>query len=417
MIEAVLRWLPPSGPGRRLLLLGVLTNVANGLWLGSFALYLTRDVGLSPTEFGVGALVAGLGGAACATPLAALADRVGLRRSLAWMQLWTAAATLSFVFVHDPVSYILAASLLGASYASSVATRVALTAGIARAGLAGADTSILLLAKYRVMSQIGLALGGVAAGVVIQVDTSGAYVSMVTLTAGVYAGAAALVRTLPDYRSNAPARVDRRATSAIRNVRYVVVVAGLTLLTLNWAMLSVGIPLWITHHTDAPRWVAAAVLILNAVAIAVLQVPMSRGTGTIAAGRRAALRSGVLLLGATAVLSTTQGGAGAPVVTAILVAGVIHLFGELYFVSASWALTLGLAPEHAHGEYQGLNAAGTALAEAAGPIVMTSLVVGLAAPGWLVLGALFVLAGVVLHYATGDAAPPVTANAATAISQ
>ncbi|MEV6639683.1 hypothetical protein [Amycolatopsis sp. NPDC051371] len=50
-------------------------------------------------------------------------------------------------------------------------------------------------------------------------------------------------------------------------------------------------------------------------------------------------------------------------------------------------------PETARGEYQGLAAAGSATAETVSPLIMTSLLIDGGQPGWLVLGTVFLLAG------------------------
>lgn len=83
--------------------------------------------------------------------------------------------------------------------------------------------------------------------------------------------------------------------------------------------------------------------------------------------------------------------------------GVAHLAGELLFVAASWGLSLPLMPTGASGQYQGMFSAGDATAQTVAPVLMTTVVVGWGSPGWLALGALFLLAVSV--------APPATRRA------
>jgi hypothetical protein len=61
-------------------------------------------------------------------------------------------------------------------------------------------------------------------------------------------------------------------------------------------------------------------------------------------------------------------------------------------VAASWGLSIPLMPAGAAGEYAGVFTTGEAAAQMAAPVIMTTFVVGLGPPGWLLLGGLFLLA-------------------------
>lgn len=59
----------------------------------------------------------------------------------------------------------------------------------------------------------------------------------------------------------------------------------------------------------------------------------------------------------------------------------------------SWGLSCELAPSHALGQYQGLFNTGWQAAEVVAPVLLTTVVIGWGWPGWLLVGALFLLAG------------------------
>jgi MFS family permease len=85
----------------------------------------------------------------------------------------------------------------------------------------------------------------------------------------------------------------------------------------------------------------------------------------------------------------------APVAVALLlVATLVHVSGELLQSAGGWAVSFGLAPEDRQGEYQGLFSTGFAATSMLAPAVLTALCVTWGWPGWLVLGAVFVTAGV-----------------------
>jgi hypothetical protein len=148
-------------------------------------------------------------------------------------------------------------------------------------------------------------------------------------------------------------------------------------LTLSWAMVSTALPLWVAGHTEAPRAASGVLVVVSSLAIALLQVRCTRAAATPAAGAHTA----ALLL---------------------LAGGIAHIAGELLFVAASWGLSVPLTPDGRAGEYQGVFAAGQAVALTVAPLLMTAVVVGWGQAGWIALAALFVLATLP---ATGDHAP------------
>src|SRR5438445_373502 len=82
------------------------------------------------------------------------------------------------------------------------------------------------------------------------------------------------------------------------------------LLALCWAMLSTGLPLWVTLHTHAPRGISAVVVLISSFGIAVFQIRVSRG---ITHPRRAAtgtVLSGCALAGSCLVFALTAGAGG-----------------------------------------------------------------------------------------------------------
>jgi len=100
------------------------------------------------------------------------------------------------------------------------------------------------------------------------------------------------------------------------------------------------------------------------------------------------------------VLAGTAGQGTWPALALILFAAGLHLAGELLFVAASWGLSVPLMPTDAPSEYQGAFATGEAVALMVAPLLMTTLVAGWGAPGWIVLAAIFLLPAVTAVPAT-----------------
>jgi hypothetical protein len=82
-----------------------------------------------------------------------------------------------------------------------------------------------------------------------------------------------------------------------------------------------------------------------------------------------------------------------PAPGAIIVLGagsVLLTFGGMLQSAGAWSLSYGLAPEDRQGEYLGAFAMGTRIYDSLGPILVTSMILGLGQLGWALLGLLYV---------------------------
>lgn len=182
------------------------------------------------------------------------------------------------------------------------------------------------------------------------------------------------------------------------------------LLELQFAVLTVGIPLWIVLATDAPAAAVAAVNVVNCLLVVVFQVRASRGVADVPSAARACAR-GALLLGAGCLLyAAAARGSAALAAGAILAGALVHSLGELLTSAGGWTLSLDLADPRAHGEYQGVFMSGQAAAHVIGPLVVGLTVVDHGQAGWAVLAGVFVLAGAALPAATRGAEPAAVAH-------
>jgi Major Facilitator Superfamily len=365
--------------------------VGNGAWYTSWALFLTRSVGLSPTQVGLGMTVAGVVGLLSATPMGWLADRLGAREVFAVLLVLQGAAALAYLAVGGLAAFIGTACLAEAARSGNGA-RNALVLGLTPRK----EDRLAALGSLRSISHFGWALGAVAGAVIIGVDSRPAYIALLLLNAGSYLAYAALVTSVP----RVAAAPGRRSLRVIHDRPYLTLAGLMGVLALCWAMMSSGLPLWIALHTDAPRSLSAVIVVLNSLAIALLQVRVSRGIGSPAVAARGAMLSGSLLAASCLLFAVTAGWGGWTAVTVLIAAGIVHTAGELVFVAASWGLSVPLMPANAPGEYQGVFATGEATALMFAPALMTTLVAGWGQPGWLVLAAIFLVPAVATIPAT-----------------
>jgi hypothetical protein len=375
-----------QGPLSRLAAGTLISAVGNGAWYTSWAIFLTRWIGLSPAQVGLGMTIAGACGVAAATPLGWIADRVGAREMFAGLLALQGLTAGAYALVHGLASFLIVSCLAQAAGSGTGGPRNALVLG-----LSDPDARLEALGQLRAISHVGWALGAIAGGAVISIDTEAGYLGLLALNAGTYLAYALLAGSVPRVR--VPVRA-RRGVRVVRDGPYMSLAGLMGVLALCWAMLSSALPLWVTLHTHAPRAISAVVVLISSVGIAAFQVRVSRGITAPRAAATGTLLSGCALAASCLLFALTAGGGGLTVIVLMVAAAGLHLAGELLFVASSWGLSVPLMPPDAPGEYQGVFATGEAVALMAAPALMTTLIAGWGQPGWVALAFIFLVPGV-----------------------
>lgn len=380
--------LPQAGPARTLAIATFVNTVGNGLFMTVSAIFFTRSVGLSVREVGIGLTIAAAAGLVVSAPIGHLADRWGPREVLIALALSQAVTAVALVVVHSFWMFVLIVSVGGMVDRGASAAR-----GAVIAGALPADGRVRARAYLRAVTNVGISLGAVGAGAALHVDTRAGYVAVILVDAVSFVLAAAVLTRIPHLAPLAVPEGARGGLAALRDRPFVVYSLVNGILAIHYGLLEVAVPLWVVLRTDAPRWVVAALFLVNTAMVVLFQVRLSRGTDDLRYAARVQVRSGVLLAVAC-VLFALAGGRSAWVATAVLIAAAfVHVLGELWQAAGSWGLSFGLAPAHAQGQYQGVFNAGWGLGNMLAPLVVTALAVEWGTPGWLVLGATFVIAG------------------------
>jgi MFS family permease len=372
--------------GLRTLLWGRgVSALGDGLWFTIWALFFTRILGLPLVTVGVGMAVASAAGMAAAVPLGALADRSDPRTILVVITVVRAIAMVSYLAVHNTWAFLVVTIPFTALATGGTAVRTALIAGIVTDNVA----RLRALAHQRVAHHVGYAIGAGTGALVVTADDRWAYTLAIAGNAASFLVLALTTLAVPKPARTAdvPSRAGLRA--ALTDRPYLSVIAVTSLLSLCWAMLSTGLPLWIANATHLPLALGGTVVAISSVGIAVFQVPFTRFARTTAQAARTAVLSGVVLAASCLLLATTAGSAGALGVTIVIMAALLHVTGELGYVAAGWGLSVHLMNEDARGAYQGANEAATATVQMFGPGVFTLALGGLGAGGWIAVAAIF----------------------------
>jgi MFS family permease len=383
------RFVPPAGPPRVLALAQLANSLGDGAFYASSALFFTRVVGLSATQVGLALTIAWGGGMLAGVPLGHIADRFGPRRTAVVLAIATACTLTGFLVVRSFLLFLLVACLYACCQGGLTSARGALLAGLVDAG-----QRTRVRAHLQSTLNAGLAIGAGLGGLALTFDTGGAYLAVFAMDAVSFVVAAFVLRRLPEVPP-APAQADAGPRLAVlRDRPYAVITLLSAVMYLNMPLLSLGLPLWIVERTDAPKPMAAGLLIVNMVSVVLFQVGMAKRVTSLRSAARITGRAGWVLLAACGVYALSAGRIGAVAAVAVLLtAAAVQVLGEMMQGAAAWELGFGLAPADKQGQYQGFFGMGPQIARMLGPVVMTTLLIGWGTPGWLVLGGLFLAAG------------------------
>ncbi|WIM94518.1 MFS transporter [Actinoplanes oblitus] len=377
----------PARVVAHLLTAQAINGFGDGLWFSIWAIFFTHVQHIPAGQMG---LAVGLGGAVgllAAVPMGVLADRHGSREVLGVVIVLRGLAMAAYVFVTGFWSLLLVTICFHAVRSSGAGIRVALIYG-----LMPEEQRLRVLAQSRVVQHIAYAVGAAGGAIVLAVDREWIYLAAVLINAATFLVTAYFTVRVPRVPA-VPADRRHGSTQAVRDFPYVSIMLATAVLAFCWSMLSSGLPLWITTHTTAGAWVAAVAVALSSILIAAFQVRVTRGVTGIPRAVGAARFAGLLLAASCAVFALAALPSNPVLATVVILLGVCaNVVGELYYVASRWALSLGLMMRDAEGQYQGVQASTEAIAVAVGPAVVTGLVTGMAGVGWLVLGAILVVA-------------------------
>jgi MFS family permease len=395
----VSKFVPPAGPPRVLAFAQLTNSIGDGAYFVCSALYFTRIVGLSPTQVGLGLTLGWAIGSFAGVPLGHLADRRGPKGVAILLAVATGVAVSSFLVVRSFVPFLIAAILYTTCQCGLAAARQALLAG-----LVDAESRTKIRAYLQATTNAGIAIGAALGGVALQFDTRTAYLAAFALDAASFLASALVLLRVPSV-AGSPRVHGEPALAVLRDRPYALISFLNMIMLLYMPMLSLILPLWIVEHTAAPRWMVSTLLVLNTVAVVLFQVRVAKRVTGLGSAARELRYAGVILLVACAVFALSTAGSSAWLAALVLLAGAaLQVVGEMMLGSGSWEISFGLAPANKHGQYQGFFGTGVAIARMLGPSLLIALIITWGAPGWFVLGGLFLAAGFAMGPAVAWAA-------------
>jgi MFS family permease len=366
----------------------LVNTIGNGSYLTAGILYFTKVLHLPVYQVGLGFSAAGIISLAAGIPGGHLADRYSPRAIYALTLAGCALGMAGFYFTRSFLAFVLVACF----------TSITQTAGLAARGpiirRLGGGRPQELRAYLRSVTNLGIALGAVGAGVAVEVNSALAYKILIAGNGASFAMSAAIIWFLPGIKSEPVASGPRWV--ALRDYPYIALTLLDGVLAIQGQVQTVAIPLWLTSFTRAPRWILAASVVINTVIVVILQVRASKKITSAHEGGNAMRRAGFTLLISCVIISVTGHLSAVAAATLILTAVIIQTVAELWYAAGGFELSFGLAPEHAQGQYLGVYGMGAGLANSFGPALLTALCIGWGIAGWVTVGILFAAAGLLM---------------------
>lgn len=378
---------PPPGIIRLLAVSNLAKTTGQGVLVTIIVLYFTRVVEIPAARVGLALTIGAAIGMAFSVPAGRLADARGPRPVTVTLLMALGVAACGYALVDGFVGLVLATAVVLGIESAAHAAR-----GSLLGGLLPADRRARALAYMRAAANVGVSVGAVAGGLGLLLDTSTGYIGLFIAAGVLFAVSGVAFLRVPSVPA-APRAPTGPSLPVLRDRAYAAVALVNTVLVMSDALLVIAMPIWISQYTNAPPAFFTIMLLVNTAAVILLQVRVSRGTEDVPGGTRAWWRSGIVLAACCAFFA---GAAGQPVwlACAFLLAGtLVHVLGEMLHSAGAWSLSFGLAPKHAHGQYQGLFEMSTKLGTTIAPLAITVVLAGMGRLGWALWAVVFLAAG------------------------
>ena len=271
--------------------------------------------------------------------------------------------------------------------------------------LFGSESRVRLMSLVMAARNAALGAGTLLAGLALAVAPGWAVAALLAFNGVTFAVLAVVVFSMRhDVAAAAPpppaetvSTVDPRSKPALREPAFLGLTVANGVLLLHDSVLFILLPLWTVTTLDLSPVVASVAMAVNTGLSVVLQLAFGRMRGLTQRPRRGLVVSVAFLVLACAagigVERLADGGAGVAALAAgCLAIAVLLTVGENLHTIAAWEVSYTVAPADRGADYLSVFGLGYAVQRVLGPVLMTAVVLGLGAAGWLVLAAVLVAA-------------------------
>ena len=372
-------------PRTRYLFAMAVDAIGSGMYLPLSLLYFHRTTGAPLTRVGALLTTAAVIGLVSNPLTGILVDRLGARRVVIGGYLLRAAAFACYPLVHSELPLLVVVTVVALCDAAFSPSVQSFVAEISR----GAERDRLIAAQ-RSLRNAGLGAGGLIAGAALALGDDAAYDAIVLVAAVTFAGAAALVRSIPGGDGAAArARPTGRGgyRQVLRNRPFLALTALNVPVALGYTVLNVGLPVYLTQVLGQPSSLIGVLYAVNTVGIAVLQIPVTRALLRVRRTRAVACGTAVFALSFAAFAGFSLLSAGAVLLTGVFAATAGFTLGELLHGATASALVTSAAPEATRGRHLAFYQLSWAIPIAVSPALLTALLAWSPTGMWLLLAA------------------------------
>jgi MFS family permease len=324
-------------------------------------------------------------------PAGHLSDRYGPRNIGAIAFIFEGLFLSCLVFVHSYTPFLLINIACGITGTIGQTMRMAT---ISKLGTG--DERVAIRAYQRTVTNLGIALGSVVAGVALAINTQVIYQGMLLANALTFILSALVFLKLP-YIAPTVEKSEPLTFEALKDRRFLGATVLNGFMSLHFVLQTVAIPLWIVNETNAPRWWVSVIFVINTVGVILFQIRASRGSGDVSVGARQFRRAG-FAVSIACLLYALASGVSTLLACLILVAAMcVHVFGEVVGSAGSWSIGFGLADERHQGQYQGVYSLSWGVGGTIGPAFVTAMAITIGQLGWVYMAALFSVTGVLMY--------------------
>jgi MFS family permease len=357
--------------------------LGTGLFLAVSTVFFVRFVGLSVAEVGSGLTIAALAAMPTLVPAGRLADRFGPRTMLILVEVVQGAATAGYLAVHGWWGFLAVTFVVAVSQQAAPPLIQALVGE-----LAAGERRTKILAVHRTVINIGLAAGGLVAGVLLGSGLKDAFQVLLIADAAAFLIAAALVCALANPK-NARVRLPSERGKALRDPRLLALSGYDAVMSLWQPMLNVAFPLWLITRTRAPVSLVGVLYGVACLCAIAFQYPASVLIATPAKALRGYSCAALCLAAASLAFAAAPAGPAWAAIALFTAAVIVLTFGEICQVGSAWTLSFAIAPPADRGAYLAAFSLGRAFSRSIGPLLMTGVVLATGEAGWIALAAVF----------------------------
>lgn len=359
---------PRVGEHRRFVAAIVADTVGSGLFMPITLLYFLAMTDLSLVQAGSALSLSAVLTMPAAFVIGTLVDRFGPRRMMLAGNLVQAVGMMAYLWADSLLAVALWTALLNLGRQAFWGSFGNVVTAISAPG-----ERELWFGFLQAVRNLGYSIGGVLAGVALQVGTDVAFESVVVVNAVTFVLAFVLLLDVPDHRVAHPDDAPVEGWGVVlRDTPYLRLVLGQFGFLAGMMVLNFALPVYVAETIDLPGWVVGAIFTLNTALVGLGQGLVVRRM----TGRVRARMMGLAQLAFVASYAMFVVAGWLPVwlaVVVMLVGAAVYTGGELTGGPVFSATAAEAAPDHLRGRYLGLFQLSWGVAGAVTPLAFTWL--------------------------------------------